>query len=68
LLNHVVGGEGADVVDTAIELAEVIADNDGGGIRATKAALIRNAEIDSFLAALELENRNQTVCRTAQRR
>jgi enoyl-CoA hydratase/carnithine racemase len=68
LLNRVVGGEVADVVDTAIELAEVIADNDDGAIRATKAALIRNAEIDSFLAALELENRNQTVCRTAQRR
>jgi enoyl-CoA hydratase/carnithine racemase len=66
LLNRIVAGDGDDVVDAAIALAETIADNAAGGIRATKNALMRSVEIDSFLAALELENRNQTVCRTAQ--
>jgi enoyl-CoA hydratase/carnithine racemase len=66
LLNRVVGGDGEDVVDAAIGLAETMAENSAGGIRATKNALIRSAEISSFGAALELENRNQTVCRTAQ--
>jgi enoyl-CoA hydratase/carnithine racemase len=63
LLNTIVDGE--DVVAGAIELAEAIAANGAGGVRATKNALIRSAEISSFLAALELENRNQVVCRTS---
>jgi enoyl-CoA hydratase/carnithine racemase len=66
LLNRVVDGDGEDVVDAAIALAETIAGNAAVGVRATKNALIRSAEISSFLAALELENRNQVVCHTAQ--
>jgi enoyl-CoA hydratase/carnithine racemase len=64
LLNAVVDGQGEDVVSAAIELAETIAGHGAVGVRATKNALLRSAEIDSFLAALELENRNQVVCRT----
>ena len=64
LANRIVPGEGEDVVAAAIELAEAIADNGAEGIRATKNSLIRSAEIDSFISALELENRSQVVCRT----
>jgi enoyl-CoA hydratase/carnithine racemase len=64
LANRIVPGEGDDVVVAAIELAESIAANGAEGVRATKNSLIRNAEIASFLAALELENRSQVVCRT----
>lgn len=64
LANRIVAGGGGDVVAAAVELAEAIAENGAEGIRATKNSLIRNAEIDSFLAALELENRSQAVCRT----
>jgi enoyl-CoA hydratase/carnithine racemase len=63
LLNRVVD-EGQDVLDAAIGLAETIADHDAVGMRATKNTLLRSAEIDSFRAAVELENRTQTVCRT----
>jgi hypothetical protein len=35
--------------------------DDDGGVRATKGTLMRNAEISSFAAALELEKRTQTV-------
>ncbi|MDT5152674.1 MAG: hypothetical protein QOI01_4407 [Mycobacterium sp.] len=66
LLNRIVAGEGEHVVDAAIALAEAISGNNAGGVRATKNALIRSAEICSFAAALELENRTQTVCHTAQ--
>lgn len=64
LANRIVPGEGEDVVTAAIELAEVIAENGAEGIRATKNSLINSAEIDSFVSALELENRSQVVCRT----
>jgi enoyl-CoA hydratase/carnithine racemase len=64
LANRIVPGDGEDVVAAAIALAETIAANGAEGVRATKNSLIRNAEIASFLAALELENRSQVVCRT----
>ena len=64
LANRIVPGEGEDVVAAAIELAEAIADNGAEGVRATKNSLIRSAEVDSFISALELENRSQVVCRT----
>ncbi|MBB3605984.1 enoyl-CoA hydratase/carnithine racemase [Mycolicibacterium sp. BK556] len=63
LANRIVP-DGDDVVTAAVELAETIAGNGAEGIRATKNSLIRNAEVSSFLAALELENRSQVVCRT----
>lgn len=64
LANRIVPVDGEDVVAAAIALAEEIADNGAEGVRAAKNSLIRSAEIDSFLAALELENRSQVVCRT----
>jgi enoyl-CoA hydratase/carnithine racemase len=66
LANRIVAG-GDDVVAAAAELAESVAVNGAEGVRATKNSLIRNAEVSSFLAALELENRSQVVCRTALR-
>jgi enoyl-CoA hydratase/carnithine racemase len=66
LLNRIVEGEGDEVVNAAIELAETIAANGAVGVRATKSTMLRSAEVNSFLAALELENRSQTVCRAAQ--
>jgi enoyl-CoA hydratase/carnithine racemase len=66
LLNRMVEGQGDEVVNAAIELAETIAANGAVGVRATKSTMLRSAEINSFLAALELENRSQTVCRAAQ--
>jgi enoyl-CoA hydratase/carnithine racemase len=67
LANRIVAGGGDDVVAAAIELAESVAANGAEGVRATKNSLIRNAEVSSFLAALELENRSQVVCRTTLR-
>ncbi|BBZ74834.1 putative enoyl-CoA hydratase echA12 [Mycolicibacterium anyangense] len=64
LANRIVPVEGEEIVSAAIELAEHISTNGAEGIRATKNSLIRNAEIDSFARALELENRSQAVVRT----
>lgn len=64
LANRIVPAEGEDIVTAAAELAEEIAASGAEGIRATKNSLIRSAEIDSFISALELENRSQVVCRT----
>lgn len=64
LANRIVPVEGEQVVTAAIELAEAIAEHGAEGIRAAKNSLIRSVEIDSFIAALELENRSQVVCRT----
>ncbi len=64
LANRIVAVDGEEIVSAAIELAEAIAGNGAEGIRATKNSLIRSAEIDSFLAALELENRSTVVCNT----
>jgi enoyl-CoA hydratase/carnithine racemase len=58
LLNRIV--DGGNVLAAAIDLADAMA-ADGGGVRATKGTLMRNAEISSFAAALELEKRTQTV-------
>ncbi|MGH3635374.1 MAG: enoyl-CoA hydratase/isomerase family protein, partial [Mycobacterium sp.] len=66
LANRIVA-DGDDVVAAAIELAESIAANGAEGVRATKNSLIRSAEVSSFLAALEMENRSQVVCRTTLR-
>lgn len=63
LLNNIV--EGDDVVTAAIELAESMAANGSGGVRATKTTMMRNAEISSFLASVELENRAQAVLASA---
>lgn len=64
LANRIVQCEGEEIVGAAIELAETIASSTAEGVRATKNSLIRNAEIDSFISALELENRSQVVVKT----
>jgi enoyl-CoA hydratase/carnithine racemase len=48
-------------LESAIQLAQTIAANSEGGVRSTKNALVRNLEINSFRAALELENRGQSL-------
>lgn len=67
LVNHLVEGDADALVGAALDLAESIASAPRGAVRASKNALIRNAEITSLSAALELENRNQVVCRAALR-
>lgn len=64
LANRIVPAEGEQVVAAAIDLAEEISGHGAEGIRASKNSLIRSAEIDSFLAALELENRSHVVVTT----
>ncbi|MCX2932359.1 enoyl-CoA hydratase/isomerase family protein [Mycobacterium sp. CVI_P3] len=64
LANRIAPVDGEQIVAAAVELAEQIVAHGAEGIRATKNSLIRSAEIDSFIAALELENRSQVVCRT----
>lgn len=59
LVNRVVE-EGA-VVDAAVQLARDICRNSPAGIRLSKRALQANMEISSYSAALELENRGQTL-------
>lgn len=69
LANRIVAGDGEDaIVAAAVELAESIAAHGREGVRATKNTLIRNSEINSFIAALELENRSQVVCQTTRKR
>ncbi|HRD11936.1 MAG TPA: enoyl-CoA hydratase/isomerase family protein [Mycobacterium sp.] len=64
LANRIVPVDGEQIVPAAVELAEEIVASSAEGVRASKNSLIRSAEIDSFIAALELENRSQVVCRT----
>lgn len=59
LVNRIVPSE--DLFDEAYTLARAIAANSPGGIRISKRALQRNAEIASYAAALELENRGQAL-------
>jgi enoyl-CoA hydratase/carnithine racemase len=49
------------LMDEAIALARRISENSPGGIRLSKRALQRNLEVASYTAALELENRGQTM-------
>jgi enoyl-CoA hydratase/carnithine racemase len=57
LVNRVVD----DVDTSALELARAIAANSPAGVRLSKRALQANLEIPSYDAALELENRGQTL-------
>ncbi len=59
LVNRVV--EDGDVVAAAVELARAIARNSPAGVRLSKRALQANLEVPSYAAALELENRGQTL-------
>jgi enoyl-CoA hydratase/carnithine racemase len=59
LANRIVPSE--ELMDEAVALARRIAENSPGGIRVSKRALQRNQEVASYAAALELENRGQTM-------
>ncbi|WP_063007705.1 enoyl-CoA hydratase/isomerase family protein [Nocardia kruczakiae] len=59
LVNQVIPSE--RLLDEALTMARVIAQNSPGGVRMSKRAIQRNAEIGSYEAALELENRGQAL-------
>ncbi|MEU7815416.1 enoyl-CoA hydratase-related protein [Pseudonocardia sp. NPDC049154] len=59
LVNRVVPSE--DLFAEADRLAAAIAANSPGGVRMSKRALLRNQEITSYGAAMELENRGQAL-------
>lgn len=59
LVNRVVPAE--DLFAEADALAAAISGNSPGGIRMSKRALLRNREISSYAAAIELENRGQAL-------
>lgn len=59
LVNRVVTD--GPVADAALELARSIARNSPAGVRLSKSALNANLEVPSYAAALELENRGQTL-------
>ncbi|MEV4123811.1 enoyl-CoA hydratase-related protein [Nocardia sp. NPDC049707] len=59
LVNHVIPSE--RLLDEALAMARSIAQNSPGGVRMSKRAIQRNAEIGSYEAALELENRGQAL-------
>lgn len=62
LANRVVPSE--SLFDEALAMARTIAQNSPGGIRMSKTAIQRNQEITSYAAALELENRGQSLLTT----
>jgi enoyl-CoA hydratase/carnithine racemase len=53
--------ETGTALDAAIELAETIAENSDDSMRSTKNAFVRNLEINSFEAALQVDNRGQAL-------
>jgi len=53
--------ETGPALDAAIELAETIAENPDDSMRATKNALVRNLENNSFRSALEMDTRGQAL-------
>jgi enoyl-CoA hydratase/carnithine racemase len=59
LVNRVVPAE--SLMAEALELARTIAANSPAGVRLSKKALQANLEISSYAAAMELENRGQTL-------
>ena len=59
LVNRVVPAE--DLLTSALEVAELIAANSPLGVRLTKQMVQVNVDAPSLEAAVELENRNQTL-------
>jgi enoyl-CoA hydratase/carnithine racemase len=59
LVNRVVPD--GELLAESVSLAEAIAKNSPAGIRMSKRALQANMEVSSYDAALELENRGQTL-------
>jgi enoyl-CoA hydratase/carnithine racemase len=50
-----------DLFGEALAMAQLISTNSPGGVRMSKRAIQRNQEITSYAAALELENRGQSL-------
>jgi enoyl-CoA hydratase/carnithine racemase len=59
LLNRIVAAD--DLMPSALELARQISANSPAGVRLSKSALRLGAEISSYEAAIELENRGQAL-------
>ncbi|WP_040795746.1 enoyl-CoA hydratase/isomerase family protein [Nocardia higoensis] len=59
LVNHVFPAD--QLLTESLAMARTIAKNSPGGVRMSKRAIQRNAEIGSYEAALELENRGQAL-------
>lgn len=59
VLNRVVAAD--ELLDAALAMARQIAANSPGGVRLSKTALQANMEVQSYAAALELENRGQAL-------
>ncbi len=59
VLNRVTSGE--QLMATATELAEMIAENSEFGVRMTKVGMWANLDASSLRAAMELENRTQVL-------
>jgi enoyl-CoA hydratase/carnithine racemase len=59
LVNRVVPSD--SLLDEAVAMGRLIAQNSPGGVRMSKRAIQRNQEITSYAAALELENRGQAL-------
>jgi enoyl-CoA hydratase len=64
LVNRVVPAE--DLLASALDIAELIAANSPLGVRLTKQAVQVNVDAPSLEAAVELENRNQTLATGTQ--
>ena len=62
LANRIVPSD--ELFDEAVAMARLIATNSPGGIRMSKRAIQRNQEVQSYAAALELENRGQSLLTT----
>jgi len=59
LVNRIVPSE--QLFDEALAMARAISQNSPSGVRMSKRAIQRNQEITSYAAALELENRGQSL-------
>lgn len=64
LVNRVVPRE--ELISEAMSIARAMLEKSAGGLRLTKRALDSNATAASFEAALELEDRNQTIMMMSQ--
>jgi enoyl-CoA hydratase len=60
LVNRLVEEE--KLIDTAMETARMLLSKSPLGLRLTKEALRYNLDASSLEAAIELENRNQSIC------
>ena len=59
LLSHLVPKE--ELIDKAVSIAQSMLQKSVGGLKLTKTALDRNVDAQSLEAAVDLENRNQSI-------